>query len=226
MNHKPIIGILPVSNYFKTDNPSKDTYLFTNTYIDALIKCDGIPYFIPLHNDEIIEGSLDNLDGLFLQGGFWVSQAHFDALSYFYNKKLPILGVCLGMQEIAMFSSNLEEKGRVMSDITTGVNHRPHELTRDNYTTLVHNINIEKDSILFDIFKKDHLMVNSLHTHTVTGTGSMFNITAKSDDGLIECIEYNKDDRYIMGVQFHPELNDDLLPVYKRFVDECKRNDL
>ena len=223
MIKQPIIGILPVSNYLKTDNPSKDTYIFTNTYLDAIIKSGGIPYLIPLHDDKIIEGTLDNLDGLLLQGGFWVSQAHFDALSYFYDRKLPILGVCLGMQEIAMFSANLENMGKVLTDITTGVNHRPYEMTRDNHDILVHSISISKNSILYDIFKKDSMMVNSLHTHTVSNVGSMFNITAKSNDGLIECIEYNKEDRYIMGVQFHPELNDTLLPVYERFIKECNK---
>jgi len=219
---KPVIGILPTSNYMQTDDTFKDTYRYGNNYIKKIVENGGIPYLIPYVDDKIIESSLDICDGLLLPGGNRVVSTNFDVIDYFYKNNKPILGICLGMQTIAMYSVNIEQDNkRIIKNIDTGVDHWPIELFRDNVDTLVHKVKIIKDSKLYEIFKADEIEVNSVHKCTITEVGSKFKVTIKSDDGLIEGIEYEGDDKYIIGVQFHPEVLDQYNNLFKEFINRC-----
>ena len=208
--NKPVIGIIPTSNYLQTDDSFKDTYRFGNNYIKRIVDNGGIPYLIPYVDDKIIEESLDICDGLILPGGNRVVSTNFDVIDYFYKNNKPILGICLGMQTIAMYSVNIEndELKRIIKKIDNGTDHWPVELFRDNVNTLAHKVIIDKNSKLYDIFKLEEMEVNSVHKMTVTEVGSKFKVSIKSSDGLIEGIEYDGDDKYIIGVQFHPEVLD------------------
>jgi putative glutamine amidotransferase len=221
---KPIIGILPTSNYLQTDDPFKDTYRYGNNYIKKIIDNGGVPYLIPYVNDEIIIESLEMCDGLLLPGGNRVIKSNFDVIDYFYKNNKPIMGICLGMQTIAMYSVNIEEENkRIIKNIDNGVNHWPIELYRDNVSSLAHKVLLEKDTKLYDIFKVEEMDVNSVHKCTITEVGSKFKVSIKSSDGLIEGIEYNGDDKYIIGVQFHPEVLDQYNNIFKEFINRCKK---
>ena len=112
-SRKPIIGILPTSNYLLTDDPFKDTYRYGNNYINKIVENGGIPYLIPYVNDEIILDTLEMCDGLILPGGNRVVSTNFDVIDYFYNNNKPIMGICLGMQTIAMYSVNIEQDNKI-----------------------------------------------------------------------------------------------------------------
>ena len=221
---KPIIGILPTSNYLQTDDPFKDTYRYGNNYINRIVENGGIPYLIPYVNDKIIPETLEVCDGLLLPGGNRVIKSNFDVIDYFYKNNKPIMGICLGMQTIAMYSVNIEEENkRIIKNIDNGVNHWPIELYRDNVSSLAHKALVEKDTKLYDIFKVEEMDVNSVHKCTITEVGSKFRVSIKSSDGLIEGIEYNGDDKYIIGVQFHPEVLDQYNNIFKEFINRCKK---
>ena len=167
---------------------------------------------------------MDICDGLLLPGGNRVISTNFDVIDYFYKNNKPMLGICLGMQTLAMYSVNIEQDNkRIIKKIDNGVDHWPTELFRDNNDTLVHSVFIEKDSKLYDIFKQDIIEVNSVHKCTVSEVGSKFRVTIKSSDGLIEGIEYNGEDKYIIGVQFHPEVLDQHNILFKEFINKCKK---
>ena len=222
--NKPVIGIMPTSNYLQTDDPFKDTYRFGNNYIKRIVDNGGIPYLIPYVDDKIIEDTLDMCDGLLLPGGNRVVNTNFDVIDYFYKNNKPILGICLGMQTIAMYSVNIEQENkRIIKKIDNGVDHWPIELFRDNVSSLVHKVNIEKDTKFYDIFKNEEIEVNSVHKMTITEVGSKFKVSIKSSDGLIEGIEYDGDDKYIIGVQFHPEVLDQYNNLFKEFINRCKK---
>ena len=222
--NKPFICIMPTSNYLQKDDSFKDTYRYGNNYIKRMIENGGIPYLIPYVDDKIIEDTLDMCDGLLLPGGNRVVKTNFDVVDYFYKNNKPMLGICLGMQTLAMYSVNIEQDNkRIIKKIDNGVDHWPTELFRDNNDTLVHSVFIEKDSKLYDIFKQDMIEVNSVHKCTISEVGSKFRVTIKSSDGLIEGIEYNGEDKYIIGVQFHPEVLDQHSILFKEFINKCKK---
>lgn len=222
-NRKPVIGILATSNYLETNDPFKDTYRYGNNYIKKIVENGGIPFLIPYVNDDVIPETLEMCDGLLLPGGNRVVKTNFDVIDYFYKNNKPILGICLGMQTIAMYSVNIEQENkRIIKNIDNGVDHWPIELYRDNVSSLAHKVIVEKDTKLYDIFKVEEMDVNSVHKCTVTEVGSKFRVSIKSVDGLIEGIEYMGNDKYIIGVQFHPEVLDQYNNIFEEFINKCK----
>lgn len=84
-------------------------------------------------------------------------------------------------------------------NIITVQNHR----NESNYS---HIINIDKDTLLYEIIGKEIIEVNSLHSFCIPNT--KLHISARSDDSIIEAIE-DKNKTFFLGVQWHPELLDD-----------------
>ncbi len=217
---KCVIGILPTSNYMVTDDTFKDTYRFGNNYIKKIVENGGVPLLIPYNDEKVIKESLEMCDGLLLPGGTRIRPVDFEVIDYFYKNKKPILGICMGMQSLAMYS--LHNK-RIIKGIDNGVDHWPVIVLRNNNDVLIHKDYIKKNSKLYDIFGLEEMMVNSLHHNTITEVGNEFDISIKSEDDLIEGIEYNKDDRFIIGVQFHPEILPQYNKIFERFIKECQK---
>lgn len=222
---KPVIGILATSNYLVTDDTFKDTYRYGNNYINKIVLNGGVPLLIPFYDEKIIYETLEMCDGLILPGGERVRPVNFEVIDYFYKNNKPILGICLGMQTLAMYSVNIENDSikRIIKRIDNDNNHWPIELLRNNNDSLAHNIKIDKNSRLYEIIKQDEVMVNSVHKSTVLEVGSNFVISALSEDGLIEGIEYKGDDKFVMGVQFHPEVLPQFNGIFEKFILECKK---
>lgn len=218
---KPVIGIVATSNYMLTNDTFQDTYRYGNNYAKKIVEMGGVPYFIPLVDEQIVEDSLEICDGLLLPGGNRIRPVHFEILDYFYKTNKPIFGICMGMQTLAIYSAQDKDK-IILKRIDNGVDHHPVELLRDNNDTLAHKIKIDKNTILYDILRQDEVMVNSVHRSTVTEVGENFKISALSEDGLIEGLEYTGDDKFIIGVQFHPEILVQFNSLFERFIQECK----
>ena len=51
---KPVIGILPTSNYLQTDDPFKDTYRYGNNYINRIVE-NGDTVLVIEHNLDVIK---------------------------------------------------------------------------------------------------------------------------------------------------------------------------
>lgn len=223
---KVVIGILGTSEYMKTNDAFYDVYKFGNNYIKKIVENNAIPLLIPLVDDQIIEDALDMCDGLLLPGGSYIKDVNFKVIDYFYKRKKPILGICMGMQSLAMYSVNMESSKprRIIKPIDNGYDHWPIEILRKNLTTLAHRVYIEEDSILYNILDRREIIVNSLHNNTVTEVGSSFKITGRSEDGLIEAIEYNDSDRFVLGVQFHPEVLPKYNDIFRVFISECEKD--
>ena len=151
-------------------------------------------------------------DGLLLPGGRYI-KSKFQSKRYFYQRKETyIKGYVWVCKQLAMYSVNIEnkERKRIIKPIDTGVDHWPIEVIRKNLTTLAHKDYVNEDSLLYKILDRKEIIVNSLHHNTITEVGSKFKVVAYSEDNLIEAIEYNGSDRFVLGVQFHPEV----LPQY------------
>ena len=111
-----------------------------------------------------------------------------------------------------------------MSDISEGIHGYKimKEIVNCNQESLEdskHDIAVFKDSILYDVYKKENLNVYSMHSKAISKYGSIFNVSAKAPDGVIEALEYYNKNYFIIGVQYHPELNNDEL--FKRLIKEA-----
>lgn len=125
------------------------------------------------------------------------------AVELFSENNKPILGICAGIQEInVVFGGSLNQLIE---------NHNLKDQSK-------HKIKIKKDSILYDIYKKESMEVNSYHKQSVKDVAPNFKVSAVSSDGIVEAIE--KDN--IFAVQWHPEVLNDM-KLFEKFIDMCKK---
>lgn len=112
-------------------------------------------------------------------------------VNLFVNANKPILGICAGLQEInVIFGGTLHQK-------------IPNHYLRDGSK---HIIEVKGNTLLYDIYSKNTIEVNSYHKQAIKDLAKGFKISAISKDGIIEGIE--KDN--IIAVQWHPEVVKDM----------------
>ena len=223
---KPIIAIMPNSDYMISDSSFDDIYHYRNNFVKKVVENGGIPYFIPLCNDEIVYDLLDMCDGLLLPGGENILPASLEVVDYFYKNKKPILGICLGMQTLACYSVGVDKKNE--EDVIEKIGNDSHRVTvkRNNEGIIVHKNLIEKNSKLFNILNKEEIDVNSIHRYKVKKVGNEFIVNMFSFDGIIEGIECKDKNHFVLGVQFHPELLEQYNVIFERFIYECVNKDI
>ena len=227
---RPVIGI--TANYSDIDATVRDRYY------KQIISAGGVPVIIPpIADTAIISDTLDKVDGILLTGGgdynpLWCGEepspklhninkerdaAELILTRLAYNKQIPILGICRGIQTLAMALG-----GHVAQDINSQATIKhSQDADREEAT---HSVVIEEGSILFSVYhdRIGFLPVNSFHHQAVDNPGSLFRATAHSKDGIIEAIE-STEYKNVMGVQWHPEwLGKDGLPLFKWLVDSAR----
>ena len=235
--NRPVIGI--TANYSDIDATVRDRYY------KQIINAGGVPVIIPPFADTaIIADTLEKVDGILLTGGgdynpLWCGEepspklhninrerdaAELILTRLAYNKQIPMLGICRGIQTLAMALG-----GHVAQDIgpQATIKHSQ-DADREEAT---HSVVIEEGSMLQGIYfpnantqhpSPNTLLVNSFHHQAVDNPGSLFRATALSKDGIIEAIE-STEYKNVMGVQWHPEwLGEDGLPLFKWLVDSAR----
>lgn len=133
-------------------------------------------------------------DGFILQGGLYSCNYEIEIAKKAIEIDKPILGICAG------FNNILRALGTdVIYDET-----KCHDKYDVNYR---HKVILEKDSKLFELVKKDEIMVNSIHTMIATEdkVKKFAKITSHSEDGLVESFEV-ENKKFVMGLKWHPEL--------------------
>lgn len=222
---KPVIGI--------TGNYGELECKLAETYYKSVIKAGGVPVIIPPSADtDTIVNTLSRIDGLLLSGGgdfnpLYCGEEPSPKLHSInrerdlpellitrlaYNRQIPMLGICRGIQTLAMALG-----GRVEQDIEPKATVK-HSQDADR-SEPTHTVNIESDTILHSIYGTSSIAVNSFHHQVVAETGEKFKVTATSADGFIETIE-SREFKSIMGVQWHPECLDDGLPLFQWLVKQ------
>ena len=137
------------------------------------------------------------------------------------ERELPILAVCRGLQLV-----NIHFRGSLIFDLEEirNVNHKRITPTEDR----LHGARIFENTLLHEIIKENNVIVTSSHHQAVDRLGEGLMVNAKSDDGVIEGIEYQEKSGkpFFIGVQWHPERFKDLNdPASKnillKFIEEC-----
>ena len=168
-------------------------------------KCNYIGIINYNNNDYIDTDVLKLCDGIIIQGGKNIYNYHFNIIEYAINNNIPLFGICMGHQIIGLYSTTKNENDLVEID-----NHNDNKL---------HKINIKENSILYKLFG-NNLYVNSRHLYKLDTINKPFNVSAYSDDNVIESIEYIDDNHFILGVQWHPEDMKNMESLYNYFIKE------
>jgi putative glutamine amidotransferase len=116
-----------------------------------------------------------------------------------FNLRKPILAICHGVQTL-----NVWRNGSLIQDLKTAVNHRP---GRD--VVEAHGVRVAKGSRLAQILSAETdvlIPVNSSHHQAVREPGDNLRVSAiASGDRVIEAVELDTPDHFVLGVQWHPE---------------------
>jgi putative glutamine amidotransferase len=228
---RPSIGITP-----DVSTPSPDVplsrYELKVAYTDAVLRSGGLPFILPFSNDRsVIDLYLDRISGLVVTGGAFDvppelygevpreglgplkperTQFELAVLRGALQRRLPVLGVCGGMQLL-----NVAYGGTLIQDIVREVpDARSHEQRHDR-TQPQHPVEVREQTQLAEaVGGRGQLMVNSTHHQAVKTVGEGLIVSATAPDGMIEAVEVPAADQFVVGVQWHPELLVDTVPPH------------
>ncbi|WP_337639472.1 membrane dipeptidase [Prevotella sp.] len=227
--YRPLIGIT-------TNHEGIDATL-REVYYKQIVSAGGTPVLIPpVADNDVLLSTLDTLDAIVLSGGgdfnpLWAGEQPVPQLHninnerdlpellltrYAFDRQLPMLGICRGIQTLAMSLG-----GHVEQDIKSTPTLIKHSQT-SHQSTQTHSVNITPGTLLSDIFDgEDTIYVNSFHHQAVDNPGNHMRTAATAPDGTIEAIE-SSEQKPVIGVQWHPEwLADDGLPLFRWLVSEA-----
>ena len=192
-------------------------------YSEAVEAAGGLPIHISLiPKAEYIESVVAQLDGILLPG----SDSDVDPLRYGQQphpqlgtvqtikdetdllviaaaerRQIPIFAICFGMQVL-----NVSRGGTLIQDINSQVaNAIKHEQGTPRERPS-HNVSVLSGSKLNQIINTEDLLVNSHHHQAIETLGADLVATAWSTDGVIEAFEDPRPDRFVLAVQWHPEM--------------------
>jgi len=190
-------------------------------YVSAVEAAGATPVVISLHDvRERVAKVLAGVQGILLPGsGFDVDPRRYGedkiqecgeadpgraAMDEFllqdaFNLRKPILAICHGTQTL-----NVWRKGSLVQDLRTPVNHSPGRTVVE-----AHKAKITEGSRLSKLLPAggpNEASVNSSHHQAVKVPGRDLLVAAVSpEDGVVEAVELDSADHFVMGVQWHPE---------------------
>jgi putative glutamine amidotransferase len=238
MKRKPIIGIT-----MRLELETGRFYLGRD-YSEALEALGAIPLHISLiPNRDYLAEIVKNVDGILLPG----SDTDVDPLIFgeepqpglktiipekentdlmilaeCEKTKKSVLGICFGMQVL-----NVSRGGTLVQDIESEIeNCVKHEQGRP-LARNSHSLDLEDDSLIARLItNKENVRVNSHHHQAIGRVGENLRPTARAKDGVVECLEDTRADRFVLGVQWHPELSwgTDAFSknIFENFIAACK----
>ena len=144
------------------------------------------------------------------------------ALAQVEERALPLFAICFGIESL-----NVSRGGTLIQDIVSQhPNAIKHEqgAPRDRHS---HRVRLLEDSIVGQLAGAESAPVNSHHHQAIETLGRELVATAWAPDGLVEAVEDPRSDRFVVGVQWHPELDWERdafsRALFERFVDEARK---
>lgn len=237
---KKVIGIVPKGVLFDPEKPhTSDLYHLSNNYIKRVQEAGAIPVGIAPVDGRIDPEMLDMCDGFVAQGGSTMWPYHFQVIHHAVTHGKKYLGICLGMQLIHRYfamAQMVEEQGyegdmleriidlfceqHIGEDLLHRVEgHRLAGITRENTDCIKHDVDIVPGTMLHKLMGKEQIRGASFHNWRVEDPVAELTVNAWATDGTgtIEGVEYGDN---ILGVQFHPEVDDKLPEIFKFLTEE------
>jgi putative glutamine amidotransferase len=128
--------------------------------------------------------------------------------------EIPVLGICRGAQII-----NVGFGGTLHQHIPALKHSHEYHMGFD------HRVNVVKGTLLKAAVRDRKPWVPSIHHQAVRKVAPGFRVSARSLDNLIEAIEMQTKTQWVLGVQFHPEIDTTRATqgIFDALVDEAAR---
>ncbi len=212
--NRPLIGIS--CRLEKKD--AGDWFYLQRDYAEAVYAAGGLPVLIPLIAEpDYTRQLVAQLDGVVLSG----SSSDLDPARYGAERhpragpvheekdqvdtalvalsletRKPLLGICYGTQAL-----NVALGGTLVQHLDE---ERALILHRDRNSR--HPVSVEPDSLLARLGgHAGEFQVNTSHHQALDRVAASLRVTARAPDGVIEGVETTEPDRFLIGVQWHPE---------------------
>ncbi len=212
---RPLIGIS--CRLEKKDEG--DWFYLQREYAEAVYAAGGAPVLIPLiPEQEYTRLLVARLDGLVLSGSSSdVDPARYGAARHercgpvhaekdavdtalvglSLETRKPLLGICYGTQAM-----NVALGGTLIQHLDAeraGAIQHPDRRSR-------HAVHVAPRSLLARLGgRAGEFQVNSSHHQSLDRVAPSLCVTARAPDGVIEAVETTAPDRFLVGVQWHPE---------------------
>jgi putative glutamine amidotransferase len=220
-----------------------DRFYLGRHYSEAVEAAGGLPVHLPLIPEPDFVGKVvEGLDGVLLPGSDsdvdpqrYGHQPHVElghvhpikdetdllTLAEVEARAMPLFAICFGLQAL-----NVSRGGTLIQDIPSqhpkAIKHNQ-GAPRNRHS---HRVKLLADSIIGGLAGSETAPVNSHHHQAIETLGRELVATAWAPDGLVEAAEDPRGDRFVVGVQWHPELgwdHDDFArALFERFVAEAR----
>jgi putative glutamine amidotransferase len=219
-----------------------------NYYFEAVRRAGGVPEHVSLGlSNEELQRQVSKLDAFVLPGSpADVDPARYAEPRHDKTKTLdadrdrtdstildhaiavhkPVLAICYGCQIL-----NVHQGGTLVQDIPAekpGTDaHGKTDLAASTATKdLEHGATLAEGSQLKKLAGAAQVQINSSHHQSIDRPGETLLVTALGTDGIIEGVELQSPDDWVVGVQWHPErMPDDVLAqkLFAEFVSAARK---
>jgi putative glutamine amidotransferase len=212
-----------------------------NYYFEAVRQAGGVPEHISLGlSDGELRKQVGDLDAFVLPGSpADVDPARYAGLRHAKTKTMdadrdrtdiailehalsqhkPVLAICYGCQIL-----NVHQGGSLVQDIPaekpgTDAHGKTDLAASANSADLEHGATLAEGSQLQKLARATQVQINSSHHQSIERPGENLRITARGTDGIIEGVELQSQDDWVVGVQWHPERMPDHAFAQRLFAD-------
>ena len=216
---RPLIGLSTYREQARWGVWDQSADLLPTSYAESVERAGGVPVLLPptAPYDEAARAVAARVDGLVIAGGADVAPSEYGEPAHLFagdprpdrdqwelallraadEVGLPTLGVCRGMQVMAVGAGGVLEQH--LPDL---VGHDHHSPGADAFGDVA--VRVAEESLLRDLVRADELGVHC-HHHQSVRKHPGYTAVAWAEDGTVEAME-RPGARFCLGVQWHPEV--------------------